>query len=67
MKWFFKSELILAALIQIYDKKSFHFKNETLRELKYNWLQGATFYDCINTMYRFIKPFKDTSLIKSLL
>ena len=43
--------------IQIYDKNSFHFKNERLTEI----LQAvsATFYDCINTTYQFFKPFSD--------
>ena len=49
------SELMLATLIQRYDKKSFHFKNERLTEI-YR-LSGAKFYDCINTIYQFIKLF----------
>ena len=54
MKFFYCiSELMLATLIQRYDKKSFHFKNERLTEI----LQAATFHDCINTIYQFIKPF----------
>ena len=28
-------------------------------ELKFYRLSGATFYDCINTIYQFIKPFLD--------
>ena len=34
-KWLFYhiSELMLATLIQRYDTKSFHFKNETLNEI----------------------------------
>ena len=27
--------------------------------MKFYRLSGATFYDCINTMYQFIKPFLD--------
>ena len=27
-------------------------------------LSGATFYDCINTLYQFIKPFLDNTLRK---
>ena len=46
---------MLATLIQRYNKKSFHFKNERLIEI----LSGATFYDCINTKYQIIKPFLD--------
>ena len=50
------SELMLATLIQRYDKKSFHFKNERPTEV----LQaGATFYVYINTIFQFIKPFLD--------
>ena len=45
------SELILATLLQRYDKKSFHFKNKRITEM----LSDATFYDCINTIYQFIK------------
>ena len=48
---------MLATLIQRYDKNQFIFKNEGLTEI----LQavGAIFYDCINTIYQFIKPFLD--------
>ena len=53
------SELMLATLIQRYDKTSFHFKNE---RLKFYRLPGATFYDCINTIYQFIKPFLDNKM-----
>ena len=54
------SVFMLAALIQRYDKKSFYFKNERLNEI--NKLSDATFYDCINTIYQFIKPFLDNKM-----
>ena len=59
MSFYHISELMLATLIQKYDKKPFHFKNETL---KFYRLPGATFYDCINTIYQFIKPFLDNKM-----
>ena len=31
-------------------------------ELKFYRLSGATFYDCINTIYQFIKPFLDNKM-----
>ena len=46
------SELMLATLIERYYKKSFHFKSKRLTEMS-----NATFYDCINTIYQYIKPF----------
>ena len=45
------SELMLATLIQRYDKKSFCFKNERL--IKFYRLSGATFYDFAHTIYQF--------------
>ena len=54
------SELILVTLIQRYDQNSFHFKNDRLTE--FYRLSGATFYDCINTIYQFIKPFLDNKM-----
>ena len=54
------SELKLKTLIQTYNKKSFHLKNERLPE--FHRLSGATFYDCINTTYQFIKPFLDNKM-----
>ena len=51
---------MLPTLIQRYDKKSFHFKNERLNE--FYRLSGATFYDCINTIYQFIKSFLDIKM-----
>ena len=53
------SELMLATLIQRYDKTSFHFKNE---RLKFYRLSGATFYDCIHAIYQFIKSFSDNKI-----
>ena len=43
---------MLATLIAGYDKKSFHFKSKRLTEMS-----NVTFYDCINTIYQYIKPF----------
>ena len=43
---------MLALLIQRYDKKSFHFKNERLTEI----LQAVR---CHNTIYQFMKLFLD--------
>ena len=53
------SELMLATLIQRYNKKSFHFKNE---RLKFYRLSSVPFYDCINTIYQFIKTFFDKKM-----
>ena len=50
---------MLATLIQRYDKKSFHFMN---KKLKFYRLSGATFFDCINTIYQFITPFLDNKI-----
>ena len=51
------SELMLATLIQGYDKKSFYFKNERLSEIlqvvRWNILWLIVFY----TIYQFIEPF----------
>ena len=30
--------------------------------MKFYRLPGATFYDCINTIYHFIKPFLDNKM-----
>ena len=59
MKYFFCriSDLILATLIQRYDKN--HFISRTRDILKFYRLVGATFYDCINTIYQFTKRFLD--------
>ena len=52
---------MLSTLTQRYDEKSFHFcSSSKLRDqLKFYKLSAATFYDCINTIYQFIKPFLD--------
>ena len=52
------SELMLVTLIQKYNKKiiSFH------EELKFNSLSGSTFYDCINTIFQFIKSFLENKV-----
>ena len=53
------SELMLPTLIQRYDKKSFHFwsSSKTKYKQKFYMMSDATFYDRINTIYQFIKPF----------
>ena len=51
---------MLATLIQRDDKKSFHFKKERLTEILQ--LSGAIFYDCIDTIYQFIKSFLDNKM-----
>ena len=56
------SELILAKLIQRYDKKKILlvlilFKNERLTEILQ--VVRCPFYDRINTIYQFINPFLD--------
>ena len=38
-----------------------HFIFDPVQEPFY-WLSGATFYDCINTIYQFIKPFLDNKM-----
>ena len=58
----FISELMLATLIQRYDKKKNHFLLRTRDKLKFLRLSGATFYDCINAIYQFIKPFFDNKM-----
>ena len=55
------AELMLATLIQRYDeKKSFHFKNERQTEI----LQAVRchIFDCIHTIYKFIKSFLDNRM-----
>ena len=54
------SKLMLATLIQRYDKKSFHFKHERLTEILQ--VSGATLYKC-TTMYQFIKAFLDNNIL----
>ena len=49
---------MLATLIQRYDKKIISFQERD----KFHRLPGATFYDCINTIYQFIKPFLDNKM-----
>ena len=53
------SKLMLALLIQRYDKTIISFLNQSNNERLTKILQvsGATFYDCINTIYQSIKPF----------
>ena len=69
LKWndFLSYLWLTVAWIQGYDKKSFHFdpvKNERLTEI----IQAVrchilTFYDCINTVYQFIKPFLGNKML----
>ena len=58
------SELMKATLIQRYDKN--HFIFDPVQEWEINWnfykLSDATFYDCINTIYLFIKSFLDNKM-----
>ena len=59
------SELMLVTLIQRYDKNQFILEpvNSRTRDmLKVYRLLGATFYDRINTIYQFIKPFLDNKM-----
>ena len=51
---------MLATVIQRYYKKSFQFKKERLTEILQ--ASGATFYDCTNAIYKFIKPFLDNKM-----
>ena len=54
------SELILPAFIQRYDIKNNFLPISKGRDLlKFYKLSDATFYDRINTIYQFIKPFLD--------
>ena len=55
------SELMLATLIQRYDKKN-HFISNTRDWLKFYRLSGVSFYDYINTMFQFIKSFMDNKM-----
>ena len=54
----------MATLLQRYDKKIISFfiqlKNERLTE--FYRLSGATFYDQINAICKFIKPFLDNKM-----
>ena len=54
---------IKATSIQIYDKKN-HFIFDPVQKRETNWnftgcLSDATFYDSVNTIYQFMKPFLD--------
>ena len=64
MFFFFRiSELIIkfSTLIQRYDKN--HFVSDPVQKQGTNWyLSDATFDDCINTIYQFIKPFLDKNV-----
>ena len=51
---------MLATLIQRYDNNYFNLKTKDW--LKFYKLSGATFNDCINTIYQFIKPFLDNKM-----
>ena len=51
---------MLATLIQRYHKN--HFISRTRDELKFYRLSGATFYNCIYTIYQFIKPFLENKI-----
>ena len=51
---------MLATLIQRYDKN--HFISRTRDLLILYRLSDATFYDCISSIYQFIKPFLDNKM-----
>ena len=51
---------MLPTLIQRYDKN--HFFSKPADGLKFYRLSDATFYDCITTIYQFIKPFLDNKM-----
>ena len=51
---------MLPTLIQRYDQKSFHFKNERPTEILQ--LSGATFYNCIDTIHQIMKSFLDNKM-----
>ena len=53
------SELMLPTIIQRYEKKSVSFSSTSKPRLSLTFymLSDATFYDRINTIYQFIKPF----------
>ena len=53
------SELMLATFILRYDK-IISFQERKI--LKFYRLSGATFYECINTIYEFIKSFLDNKI-----
>ena len=55
---------MLPALIKRYDKNEFQFWSiSKLRDwLTFYMLSDATFYDHINTIYQFIKPFLDKKI-----
>ena len=50
----------MPALIQRYDKN--HFISRMRDLLKFYKQIGATFYDCFNTIYQFVKPFLDNKM-----
>ena len=54
------SELVLATFIQRYDKN--YFISRTRGYLRFYRLSGATFYECNNAIYQFIKPFLDNKM-----
>ena len=52
---------MLPTLIQKYDKKIISFLSQ-FKNPRPTRLSDATFYDCINTLYQFIKPFLDKNV-----
>ena len=56
----FSLQYIYFTLIQRYDKN--HFISVKRDQLKFYRLSGATFYDRINSIYQFIKPFLDNRM-----
>ena len=51
---------MLPTLIQRYNKN--HFISRTRDLLKFYRLSVVTFYDSVNTIYQFIKPFLDNKM-----
>ena len=58
---------MLSTFIQRYDKSSrFLSSSKTRDKLKFYRLSEVTFYDHIDTLYRFIKPFLNKKCLISL-
>ena len=60
LNWVKNDYLCLQTFMQRYDKNQFI--SRTRDKLIFYRLSGATFYDCINTIYQFIKPFLDNKM-----
>ena len=62
MKWFLSYLWINVGNIIFRDTIKNHFISRTRGWLKFYRLSGVTFYDCVNTIYQFIKLFLDTKI-----